>query len=410
MTAQHVDARGEADNRLSFGLAELISPLNVETFLDDYWEKKHVVLRRRQPHHYDSVLTLDDMDFLLATCKIASQDLRVVAGGKDTPIAELVSPELGNHAQAVEALYDRYRKGATVNLLFVQDVWPPFTALCRSLAQALSAQCHVNIYLTPQGTQALNPHYDTHDVFVAQIFGTKRWRLYQPQVELPLRNQHFAPSPAGLGEPTDEFDLAPGDMFYMPRGTVHEAIATDTGSLHVTVGAQPVVWAEMVRRAVERVAEKDRRFRQGLPPNVNTEDAMEQTTHHVEELLAALREGLSARAIVRDAVDRSKLAVKPDLRGHLVDLESLESMTLDTALRRRPGASWPLQITSGVVVIEWHGKRIQFPERVREELEFVGRADAFTARELPGGLDEPGRMVLVKKLVLEGLLTRVRPD
>jgi ribosomal protein L16 Arg81 hydroxylase len=33
-----------------------------------------------------------------------------------------------------------------------------------------------------------------------------------------------------------EFDLRPGDAIYIPRGYVHDAVATDSTSLHLTVG------------------------------------------------------------------------------------------------------------------------------------------------------------------------------
>ena len=41
-------------------------------------------------------------------------------------------------------------------------------------------------------------HHDTHDVFVLQVAGTKRWLVYDPVLELPLRDQRYA---AELGAP-----------------------------------------------------------------------------------------------------------------------------------------------------------------------------------------------------------------
>jgi lysine-specific demethylase/histidyl-hydroxylase NO66 len=37
------------------------------------------------------------------------------------------------------------------------------------------------MYLTPPGTQGFAPHYDDVEVFILQLEGKKRWRLYEPR-------------------------------------------------------------------------------------------------------------------------------------------------------------------------------------------------------------------------------------
>ena len=55
--------------------------------------------------------------------------------------------------------------------------------------------------------------------------------------------------------------------------------------------------------------------------------------------------------------------------------------------------------------LTFDGRTLELPERVRAELEFVLEADApFRAADLPGRLDSDGRLVLVGRLVREGLL------
>eukprot|EP00954_Amorphochlora_amoebiformis_P003993 310054-Amorphochlora_amoeboformis.AAC.1 len=38
-----------------------------------------------------------------------------------------------------------------------------------------------NAYLTPSGTQGFAPHFDDVDVYILQLEGRKRWRLYPPR-------------------------------------------------------------------------------------------------------------------------------------------------------------------------------------------------------------------------------------
>ncbi len=56
-------------------------------------------------------------------------------------------------------------------------------------------------------------------------------------------------------------------------------------------------------------------------------------------------------------------------------------------------------------MLTFDGKNLAFPARIRDELSWVlEREDTFTAAELPGNLDDESRLVLVRRLVREGLL------
>ena len=59
----------------------------------------------------------------------------------------------------------------------------------RDLGAALAQPLQVNAYLTPPGNQGFATHYDTHDVFVLQVDGRKRWRIHPPVLPDPLERQ-----------------------------------------------------------------------------------------------------------------------------------------------------------------------------------------------------------------------------
>ena len=55
----------------------------------------------------------------------------------------------------------------------------------------------------------------------------------------------------------------------------------------------------------------------------------------------------------------------------------------------------------------FEGRELRFPERLAPELEFlVTTESSFAASDLPGALDEAGRLVLLRRLVREGFLRR----
>ncbi|KNC47569.1 uncharacterized protein AMSG_02594 [Thecamonas trahens ATCC 50062] len=93
-----------------------------------------------------------------------------------------------------------------------------------------------NLYWSPAGSPGFETHFDVMDVLVVHIAGAKTWRVYQPQVALPLPGDKARPAFESL-EVIGSFTLAPGDVLFLPRGFPHDAEATADGpSVHITFG------------------------------------------------------------------------------------------------------------------------------------------------------------------------------
>lgn len=387
------------------GLARLIAPIEPEAFAAEYWERHPLILRRGDSSTYAWLLTLSDADAILNETALDASQLRIVADGQVTPMAQVVAEQPGGTDQAAEALYDRYRKGGTLNLTFIHERWEPLGELCRSLSAELCARVHANAYLTPPQARGLKTHFDTHDVFVVQIHGTKHWRIYEPPVALPLPSHHYDPAEAAPGEPSREFDLEPGDLLYLPRGTLHDAAAQTGASLHITIGVSPVLWSDLVQEAIGEAFENDVRYREALPIGFALDSgSLDSCRARLRQLLADLGQVAVDEAITA-AARRVSLNRAPSLRGHLLDLEALPSVSPTTLLRPRPGLLWALSHDPTGTRLEFHGKIVRFPARVHDELRFVTGRSVFTARDLPGPLDEAGRLVLITTLLREGFLT-----
>lgn len=94
-----------------------------------------------------------------------------------------------------------------------------------------------NAYVSYGGNGSFGAHWDTHDVFVLQLVGSKRWRVSPPTFPLPLpgqtsrRSGQAAPSLSTL-----DVLLEAGDLLYLPRGWWHEVTPLAEPSLHLSVG------------------------------------------------------------------------------------------------------------------------------------------------------------------------------
>ena len=285
-----------------------------------------------------------------------------------------------------------FERGATIVLQGLHFNWPPLARFCRELEVELGQPVQANSYYTPRRSQGFAVHHDTHDVFVLQVAGEKHWRVYDPLLELPLKAQRWSPSLGKPGPPVLELTLRAGDTLYMPRGWLHEALTSETDSLHITVGINVHTWLDAFRAALDECAE-DVEFRRSVP-----EDGEPSA-----DLLDRLAERIGPDQVARRARAKLVNSRRPILDGQLEEVRALDSITLETPLERRPTVIASLDGAK----LSFEGKHLTFPEHVRDELDAVVTADEpFTAADLPGSLNAEGRLVLVRRLIREGFLRR----
>jgi ribosomal protein L16 Arg81 hydroxylase len=391
----------------SIDLERLIYPLELETFISHYWERQPLVLTRNNPSFYQDILSLSDVDHILSHLSIRSSDIRIVQNGQTVPISKLTSAGANLSAGGLESVYQQYRNGSTLNLLFLHEHWPPLKKLCQSIAAELSAGVQLNVYLTPPNERGLKTHYDTHDVFVLQTHGAKRWRIYDSPIRLPLfDDQYVADVSKDPGEPAVELDLNSGDLLYIPRGYLHDAVSLESSSLHLTIGIKPVSWASVIIEAVQAVIDQDSKMRESLPPGFAQDETLQrQSESRLSELMASVCSQIKPDVTIDEARNRALLARYPSLEGHLLDLESEPLVNQDTRVRRRADLQWSLTKDSDNIYLHFHGKAIRMPANLETDLRYIGDIEEFTANALPGSYDSESRILLVRHLLKEGFLT-----
>jgi hypothetical protein len=237
-------------------------------FAAEHWSRSPLLTRAKElPAAFDDLLSVDDVDELVADRALRTPFFRTVREGSGLP-APLRSVNAGGRRIAdvadPDALLAQHADGATLVLNALHRSHPPVARFCRQLAAELGHPTQCNAYVTPGGdSRGFDFHHDTHDVFVLQVSGRKRWVVHEPVLRLPLPSQAQAGShlvPEGA-EPLLDVELEAGDCLYLPRGFVHAALTTDEHSVHLTVGLLSVTWNDVLadagrarrrRRAVPR--------------------------------------------------------------------------------------------------------------------------------------------------------------
>ena len=307
-----------------------LDPVGLEEFLEAYCDRRPLVLERAEPGRFDAVLSDADVERLVCETALRSPAFRLVRDGAQLPLSGYAKdipwrPGGFSGTALVDRVADEHAAGATLVLQALHLHHHPAALYCRGLEIALGWPVQANAYCTPAGAQGFAVHHDTHDVFVLQVSGHKHWRIYEPVLALPCKDQRWRPELADdVGQPLHDITLRAGDTLYLPRGWPHEAAAADAGSLHVTVGLHPPTRLDAMRAALAACAD-DVEFRRALGADGELP----------AELVERLAGRLGADDVARRARRRFVDSRRPILDGQLTQVRGLDALTVDTPLQRR---------------------------------------------------------------------------
>jgi uncharacterized cupin superfamily protein len=394
------------------GLARCVG--DVGTFLEDHWGRSPLLCARDDENAFADLFSLADVDHLITASFPRLPTFRLVRNGTPVDSARYtktarVGGKTVTGAADPNRVLDEFHNGATLVLQGLQRYWPPLTRFCRDLELELTHPVQANAYITPAGAQGLAVHYDTHDVFVLQVAGSKEWAVHDPVFVDPLPSQPWASRKADPGSPRMEIELRTGDSLYLPRGFLHSARAQKGLSAHITVGINTWTWHDVLRQVLDAAAEEPE-FRRSLPAGFAFDE--QSLAKDVDATIADLREWLGTvdgQAVAAKAVRRFWRNRPPSLTGQLLQLQLVDQLTDDSTLRRREGLVPHLTVEGATLVVLTGDRELRMPAVLEPAIRrlTVDAGDgggAIRLNELSELLDEESRLVLARRLVREGVL------
>jgi hypothetical protein len=351
---------------------------------------------RDERGRYDDLLSEADVERLVCSTAIRYPGVRLVRDGSQLAVDDYTSdiswrPPFTRTADVPRVLAE-WEAGATIVVQALHVNWHPLAVFCRLLEDALGLPVQANAYYTPRGSQGFAVHHDTHDVLVLQVAGEKRWLLYEPLLELPLKHQRYSSALGEHGEPSDDLVLRAGDTLYLPRGWLHQAETSASDSLHLTIGITAHTWLDGAKAALD-AAEDELALRQGVDGGAAPD---------IADVLAAELEPERVRQRQRRRFVDSRRPIREDGLRQLRELERLDT---ETRLERRETVIADLVESADGLVLVFEGKELRFPGHAAPELRgCFSSEESFRLTDLEGKLDSASRLVLARRLVREGFL------
>jgi len=250
-------------------LTSLLAPFPVDVFLSQYWTERELLVSGEATKfaelfswaELNAVLNQQYRNFQYGQVKLARD-------GRTLP-AETIANRVNTRkrgslmrlsAQKILALFG---EGATIIVNNIDHYSPRLGSLAAALEHAIGERIQINAYCSPPEASGFAAHYDTHDVFVLQVEGSKHWRVGGVTLRYPLPTQKSMKADAPR-EALNLVEMSKGDLLYIPRGVWHEATTTSEPSLHLTVGVHCRTGVDLLLWAASQLAEVEE-ARRNLP-------------------------------------------------------------------------------------------------------------------------------------------------
>ena len=265
----------------------LLGGLTVEAFLENYWQKKPLLIRGAIPG-YTSPISSDDLKRI--SCDPEADARLILEKDGDYPWQLLYGPFEEDFGAMPESHWT----------LLVQEVnhyVPELAALLDHFGFIPSWRIDdiMVSYATQEG--GVGAHIDNYDVFLLQAMGHRRWQIMTepleeetliPDLEVRIL-QHFSPD--------EEWVLAPGDMLYLPPRVPHKGVALDD-CMTFSVGFRAPSHTDIVTGFLGYAAEV-------LDPNLRYADPDLTLVRHPAEIDATTL--AKVRNILRETLSNDKM-------------------------------------------------------------------------------------------------------
>lgn len=293
-----------------------LGELDVQTFLDEYWQKQPCLIRQAFPGF---VPELDANDVAGLACDELAES-RLISGRFES--RNWVQRHGPFSVKELRHLPDQDWT------LLVQDVekhYPPLQALLAQFRFIPSWRLDDLMISVAATGGSVGPHFDQYDVFLLQATGRRRWQIASKFNPALLANcelnvlEEFVPEL--------EWDLGPGDMLYLPPGIAHHGVALEP-CMTWSIGMRAPSQADLLQALGEWLAEShdegDRYRDTALEPSPRAGEISSMALRDLCGLMAAPMEmASSVNGFLAGFVTRYRLAYQPAPAEDTIDEQQL---------------------------------------------------------------------------------------
>lgn len=248
---------------------ELIKPEPIESFFEKYWTRNELHLS----NHFNAsaLFNIEKLNDLINTNQdhLSFPVIRLIKNGKiisESRYTELTTKrrQATSRQISISKLVEFCNSGATMTFNGLNNYSVELSDYCKKISTELNEATQINCYLTQKGNQGFEPHFDHHEIFIIQVQGEKEWDLFGKAEAFPIPTSQYYDQGKPDFENKRSYQLASGDVLYIPRGMWHQAKTINSSSLHLTLNVMCDLKIDFLHWLLDHIANHDAKFRENL--------------------------------------------------------------------------------------------------------------------------------------------------
>lgn len=388
--------------------ASIINPVTTNDFFESYWCTAPIHCPAIRKGRLDDVLTLSDIDRYMQQTHLPAHYFRVAQSDKTYQRDEWSYVQTRRNFDAIhlvdkDRLTQLYNQGATIIIGSAEEQITQLHDFCFKLSQDLGHRIQANVYITPPNAQGLGFHYDTHDVLVLQISGSKHWRLATRAVVNPVQEQPLKPLSQHDIKTKHEYSLQPHDSLYIPRGYVHSATSNDKASVHITLGLHSLRKFDLFKLVADQAMEHDE-LRSSILYAANANNDM----NHLKKSLANFLDSVDMNQLLSNyrssTLSKHAKLAETLQKDRWFSLLTLEDIDLETQVYMPIGISFTTQKNISDTRFTVNNESISVVNYLVPALKSLLTETPRAVGSVTGLISDEGKLHLVKQALQIGLL------
>ncbi|MBV9992474.1 MAG: hypothetical protein JOZ72_14425 [Alphaproteobacteria bacterium] len=382
----------------------LLAPLPLDRFLDDVLGKRFALENGEEGRQARRVLLGDDPEsaILNAYANLAATLAFHSADAKGPPPRLEAVADAAAFKRKIDEFHDR---GYTVRTDDVGGLSAELDRTIRALEVLFHQKVGVKLFWS-RGDGTAPVHYDEYDLLVVQLKGRKRWFVSTDPSDLP---NVWKKMPGSFDfERHASFEVGPGDLLYMPRGTPHRVEAMED-SLHLSIGFIPVTLRDALIACIDRLSDVHRPLRETVGERIAAQTRANdfgRIPDMVRDGAAALFGYCRSDEFIRDALQHRSSQAVADLKKPPARTQFPGPLTPQTRLRHSPLAACHVMGNANEIDFAYPGGHHYVHRGAQESIVFVMRTPEFSLGEVPAASHEV-REALVERLLASRFLERI---
>jgi ribosomal protein L16 Arg81 hydroxylase len=384
-------------------LEQLIAPITVDDFFENYWDKKHLHIRRDDADYFKDTLSLEQIEHFLQYSKYYLPYMELIGKGRTS--ASFFSKETMNRGhfegkkvdkKKVQALFE---EGHSILINhFSEQAFGFYTAI-KDLKAFFEAKITDYLVISNAQLDAFSIHHDTEHVFAFQVSGEKEWSIY----DYLARNIRTNDIESKLNPPaSDVIVMKPGDCIYIPSCLRHSTrTVSDAPSISVSISIDQFYGTQLLQEVLKFGYVDNPDLNKMLPSPKASKEERTLYFENIKNTFIKCLEDTDFESIVEQLyLKEQKSPINPirNENGEM-DLESL--------VEKKEGVNAIAHKDGKVIRFRYRHHVLTFFQIYLFTFNFLEKQNTpFKVKDLFGMIDDEMKLKLVKKLVEIGYLRK----